>query len=151
MKFLVALFVFSLFGLCIALPSNTDGTSLTERKIPRDCGKFKFKCNKAAGACNNACYFINCVNKGNNRFIYGKSKVDNRVHSGCTTSISSTICKLSPFGQRMWDRQSDNLAAKPLQCDEFPMNAFQQREFKEGTIRNSLRCVNGGENGSEYF
>ncbi|RDL31919.1 uncharacterized protein BP5553_09321 [Venustampulla echinocandica] len=153
MKLLAAFSIYSLLGLCIALPPTTDGASLMERDptlraASRDCGTFKFKCNKAAGACNNACYFINCVNKGNKKFTFGNSPVDNRVHSGCTTSISSTICKLAPLGQRMWDRQSNDIAPKPLQCDEFPMNAFKQAEFKEGTVRNSLRCINGGENGS---
>ncbi|CAG8979639.1 hypothetical protein HYALB_00011523 [Hymenoscyphus albidus] len=120
-------------------------------RAPTDCGTFKFKCNKSAGACNNACYFINCVNKGNNKFTFGPNSVDNRVHSGCTTSRSSTLCKLLPISQRMWDRQPDDLAPKPLQCDEFPMNAFKQDAFKQGdTPRNSLRCINGSQNGSKY-
>lgn len=29
----------------------------------RDCGKFVMYCEKAAGACNNACYHINCFDK----------------------------------------------------------------------------------------
>ncbi|PVI03235.1 hypothetical protein DM02DRAFT_626100 [Periconia macrospinosa] len=118
------------------------------KRAPRDCGTFKFKCARAAGACNNACYYINCVNNKNAQFAWGSSPVDNRIHSGCTTTTKSSLCRLTPFSQRVWDRQPDSNAPKPLQCDEFPMNAFKQTEFKEGTVRNSLRCINGGENGS---
>jgi hypothetical protein len=80
------------------------------------------------------------------RFTSGKSPVNNRVHSGCNTSISKSLCKISPFSMRSWD-QSD--ATKPLQCDEFPMNAFKQAAYVDGTHRNSLRCITGVENGSE--
>lgn len=121
------------------------------KRAPRDCGTFKFKCKNMAGACNNACYYINCVNKGNANFAWGSSPVDNRVHSGCTFTTKASICKLKPFSQRFWDRQLDDVAPKPLQCDEFPMNAFKQTEFQEGTVRNSLRCINGGQNGSMLF
>lgn len=33
-------------------------------------------------------------------------------------------------------------------CDEWPMATVKQDDFKEGTIRNSLRCINGLENTS---
>lgn len=34
--------------------------ALTKRD-ERDCGVFEMDCSRAAGACNNACYHINCV------------------------------------------------------------------------------------------
>ena len=36
--------------------------ALTKRD-GRDCGKFVMFCEKAAAACNNACYHINCIDK----------------------------------------------------------------------------------------
>ena len=34
-----------------------------QKRSGRDCGKFTMSCANAAGACQNACYMINCVNK----------------------------------------------------------------------------------------
>jgi hypothetical protein len=73
--------------------------------------------------------------------------VDNRVHSGCTTTRSGTLCSASPFSMRSWDQSS---SAKPLDCDEFPMNAFRQDAYVDGKHRNSLRCINNGENRSRH-
>lgn len=36
----------------------------------RDCGKFVMYCEKAAGACNNACYHINCFDKNSATMVY---------------------------------------------------------------------------------
>jgi len=36
----------------------------------RDCGKFVMYCENAAGACNNACYHINCVDKSSATMVY---------------------------------------------------------------------------------
>ena len=36
----------------------------------RDCGKFVMFCEKAAAACNNACYHINCVDKNSATMVY---------------------------------------------------------------------------------
>lgn len=36
-------------------------------KRARDCGTFRMPCANAAGACNNACYHIGCVNAGSRR------------------------------------------------------------------------------------
>lgn len=41
--------------------------------MPRDgrgCGKFVMYCEIAAGACNNACYHINCVDKNSVTMVY---------------------------------------------------------------------------------
>jgi hypothetical protein len=83
------------------------------------------------------------------RFTYGEVKrIDNRIHSGCTTSFSGSWCKASPFSMRSWDQA---VSTKPLrlQCDKFPMNAFKQDAYVDGTHRNFLRCIDGSENGSK--
>ena len=36
----------------------------------RDCGKFVMFCEKAAGACNNACYHINCIDETSKTMVY---------------------------------------------------------------------------------
>lgn len=36
----------------------------------RDCGEFVMYCEKAAGACNNACYHINCIDKNSATMVY---------------------------------------------------------------------------------
>lgn len=36
----------------------------------RDCGKFVMYCDNAAGACNNACYHINCFDKNAATMVY---------------------------------------------------------------------------------
>lgn len=33
------------------------------KRAGRDCGKFVMDCSKAQGACNNACYHVNCIDK----------------------------------------------------------------------------------------
>jgi hypothetical protein len=114
----------------------------------RHCGTLKFWCNGAAGACNNACYYINCVKGGDKRFTMGpQTDIDNRVHSGCTTSASKGLCGLSPFSQRFLDRQPYDPKRTDLDCDEFPMAAMQQKPFA-GPVRNSIRCIDKGENRS---
>ncbi|KAF2821921.1 hypothetical protein CC86DRAFT_373160 [Ophiobolus disseminans] len=148
MKFLHSASVVALLlELSYALPQDLEGTSMARpllKKRVQDCGTWRMKCKNAAGACNNACYYINCINGKNNKFAWGPSPVDNRVHSGCTTTASS-LCKSPPFSMRSWDQSND---AKPMDCDEFPMNAFKQQAYKDGTHRNSLRCINNGENRS---
>lgn len=42
------------------------------KRAGRDCGKFVMYCEKAAGACNNACYHINCIDKGTQTMVYDK-------------------------------------------------------------------------------
>ena len=142
-----------LFEQTLAFPYGTEGMSPASpvlQKRARHCGTWKMKCANAAGACNNACYYINCVNNGERRFTNGPSPVDNRIHSGCTTT-NGNICSSTPFSQRTWDRIGDDVAAKPLDCDEFPMNAFKQEAYEDGEYRNSLRCINRQENQSMYY
>ena len=129
----------------------------------RDCGTFVMYCEKAAGACNNACYHINCINKDSEIMVYvryyswyirlansrpsydaSQSNTRNRHQSGCETKDSS-VCNSLPFSQKFKDPLDDDDEAN---CDEWPMASIKQDDFKEGTIRNSLRCIPKSENSS---
>jgi hypothetical protein len=56
-----------------ALPKDYDTEALTRDLLEqrqstsavRDCGTWRMKCKNAAGACNNACYYINCIDNKN--------------------------------------------------------------------------------------
>jgi hypothetical protein len=74
MKLLQSASAFALlFELSLALPKDYDGNALTRDLLERrqdtaavkDCGEWKMKCKNAAGACNNACYYVNCIAKSN--------------------------------------------------------------------------------------
>ncbi|EME83905.1 uncharacterized protein MYCFIDRAFT_195106 [Pseudocercospora fijiensis CIRAD86] len=92
-------------------------------------------------ACNNACYYMNFVkpdfvatydsNTDNNK---------NRIHSGCR-SRDGSVCNKMPFSQRWHDFLGDN-----YNCDEFPMASMKQDDWKAGTVRNSLRCIDANQN-----
>jgi len=112
---------------------------------PRDYGTWEMKCKNAVGACSNARYYVKCIKERDNKFVYGDDPAHSRAHSGCA---AGTICKEMPFSQRLYDPQ--NLTT-PLSCDEFPMAAKKQDDFKPGEIRNALRCINDTENKSKRF
>lgn len=63
-----------LHALSIATSINEVGFRLHPRALVpragRDCGKFVMYCEKAAGACNNACYHINCFDKNSATMVY---------------------------------------------------------------------------------
>ena len=54
-------------AFCTALPNHPppDAALLDTRDVvkraPADCGTFTMFCDKAAGACNNACFHIYCI------------------------------------------------------------------------------------------
>ncbi|KAL8765457.1 MAG: hypothetical protein Q9209_007484 [Squamulea sp. 1 TL-2023] len=114
----------------------------------RDCGKFEMFCEKAAGACNNACYHINCIDKNTETMVFdaGNTNDKNRLQSGCRTDDGS-VCNKLPFSQKLRDpvnsTPGDLTAAN---CDEWPMATTKQDDFLDGNIRNSLRCIVGSEN-----
>lgn len=131
----------------------------------RDCGKFVMYCEKAAGACNNACYHINCFDKNSATMVYvntldrlwltnggssydaGNTNTKNRQQSGCETA-DGAICNKLPFSQRLHDPLNSALGDITVNCDEWPMATTKQVDFKEGTVRNSLRCIHSKENSS---
>ena len=123
--------------------------------LSQHCGVFRMRCDNAAGACNNACYYINCLNGGNNTFVYGPLPgLDNRVECGCKTT-GKALCTAELFAQRIYDQSDAPVSifgrrlGKWLDCDEFPMAAFQQPAFVPGgRPRNSLRCIPARENHS---
>ena len=121
------------------------------RQSGRDCGSYTLDCQGAEGACNNACYHVNCNTKsGSNRdrFTYvgpnAQSEQDkNRQQSGCTAGKNGSPCGNYPFSQKF----RDPALTGSVQCDEWPMASSIQKDFVPGKIRNSLRCIPGGENG----
>lgn len=134
-------------------PSRLD--RLMPRQAPRDCGRYTLNCAGAEGACNNACYHINCnINSGPNRdrFTYvgpnARAEQDkNRQQSGCTAKDGGSVCGNYPFSQKFRDPTLTGI----VQCDEWPMASSIQADFVAGTIRNSLRCIPGGENGGKFI
>lgn len=74
-------------------------------------GIFRMDCNVARGACQNACWFTNCVLKRNNvpnsdMYTNGNpgsgDEAKNRRESGVTIT-NGTPCRHWPFGQKFWD------------------------------------------------
>jgi hypothetical protein len=77
MKLLQSTSVFALlFKFSLALPKDYDGNAIVRDMLEmrqgtaavQDCGEWKMKCKNAAGACNNACYYVNCIAK-NNKYV----------------------------------------------------------------------------------
>ena len=145
-----------------ALPGPFRAPGRLDRMMPRlagrDCGKYTLDCKGAEGACNNACYHINCnTNSGPNRdrFTYVGSNAQaeqdrNRQQSGCTAATGGSVCGNYPFSQKFRDPALTGI----VQCDEWPMASSIQNDIVPGTIRNSLRCIPGSENGGksiEFF
>ena len=127
------------------------------RAAGRDCGSYTLDCKGAEGACNNACYHINCnTNSGANRdrFTYvgpdAQGEQDkNRQQSGCTAGSTGSVCNNFPFSQRF--REPSLALTDNVQCDEWPMASSIQNDFASGTVRNSLRCIPGSENGGKLI
>lgn len=135
-----------------------------------DCGTFVMDCTKAFGACNNACYWQNCIHGGDYTYLdNGERKDDgtkkmeekqdaNRAESGARTGAKRATCKVFPISQRIYDHFIDGEInwdypnALKLETDEWPMAAMTQSDFDNRSPwppRNSLRCIPKRENGSE--
>ncbi|KAL8888575.1 MAG: hypothetical protein Q9192_006154, partial [Flavoplaca navasiana] len=119
------------------------------KRAGRDCGIFQMDCVNAAGACNNACYYKNCINPNGYKMVYDATNTDerNRAQSGCTVGGVS-ICNQLPFSQVFHDPQNKIPGDTSVNCDEWPMATTKQTDFQPGTVRNSLRCIPGSENSS---
>ncbi|THV80329.1 hypothetical protein D6D29_06216 [Aureobasidium pullulans] len=127
------------------------------KRTNRDCGVFRMDCAYVGSACNNACFYQNCVKQdstiryedggGSKRFQWKSDQ--NRVDAGTTTNPSSP-CRMLPLSQRTWDQWPNWEQDDPdLEMDEWPVAAMEQPEFStlgQGTIRNSLRCITAGDN-----
>jgi Deoxyribonuclease NucA/NucB len=127
---------------------------MLHRRAGKDFGTFKVDCAGAEGACNNACYYINCQTRGNpdaNKITYigpnGNNGEDdhNRYESGCQAQQGGSVCGNYPFSQKFIEDQSQ---AGNYDCDEWPPAASQQDPFDKKKYKNSLRCMPQGENRS---
>ncbi|KAK2597376.1 hypothetical protein QQS21_006000 [Conoideocrella luteorostrata] len=135
-----------------------------QARAGQDFGILKFDCKGGEGACNNACYYINCQAPVHNvkdpdKIVYtgpgSKDNDQNRRESGCQArhpqkpndSVTS-VCQAFPYSQKYIpdDKQSQALS---WQCDEWPPASSQQQPFgSQGRAANSLRCMPGPENES---
>lgn len=77
----------------------------------------------------------------------GNTNTKNRQQSGCETA-DGAICNKLPFSQRLHDPLNSALGDITVNCDEWPMATTKQADFKDGTVRNSLRCIPSKENSS---
>lgn len=133
-----------------------------EARAGKDFGVLKFNCKGGEGACNNACYYINCQAQAHkikdaDKIVYtgpnSKDNDQNRRESGCQArhpqkpndSVTS-VCQAFPYSQKFIpDDQQKN--ALSWQCDEWPPASSQQQPFNtQGRVANSLRCMPGPEN-----
>ena len=112
-------------------------------------GKWIFKCQGAEGACNNACFHVNCVDPSTRTMVYdaSNSNDENRNQSGCTAG-GRRICNQMPLSQLFHDPFNSDPGDLSINCDEWPMATIKQSPFTEGKIRNSLRCRPATENSS---
>lgn len=51
------------------------------------------------------------------------------------------ICNKLLFSQRLHDPFNSDLGDQTVNCDEWLMATTKQEDFKDGTVRNSLRCI----------
>ena len=93
-----------------ALSGTIDGSvRMSVRSIAkrdgRDCGKFIMNCEKAAGACNNACYYNNCIDPNGATMVSPRNRSFvlhlNNDNCRCTTNPTTTTTTVT------------NLVAKP--------------------------------------
>ncbi|EOD50469.1 hypothetical protein UCRNP2_2738 [Neofusicoccum parvum UCRNP2] len=108
-------------------------------------------CSKSPEACNNACYYENCVEKKKITYKDSGSDDDNddaRMNSGVGVAPATAVCRTYPIVQKMWDNFPGGIGNKELDTDEWPMAQMLQDDFKQGTIRNTLRCITSGDNRS---
>lgn len=126
-------------------------------------GIMQMDCLVTPEACQNACYYQNCVKgaAGNIEHVtyqvgYEDKEVKdiksrNRIHSGVTVGIGRP-CRTGPFGQKFWDTYPFNPDTwwpgdTFLQTDEWPMAAMYNPDFDKKSAPNSIRCSTGYDNG----
>ncbi|KAK4507470.1 hypothetical protein PRZ48_001205 [Zasmidium cellare] len=132
----------------------TDDKTLVRRssdlvkRVPADRGIAKMNCKTSPQACQNACYYQNCIRGGQQPVYYTEPQphgvnTASRAQAGVELS-SGTPCQWWPFGQRFWNTAT-NLN---LQTDEWPMNTMQRDNFNPAatTPQVSLRCIEGTDN-----
>ncbi|KAL8735471.1 MAG: hypothetical protein Q9181_002814 [Wetmoreana brouardii] len=116
-----------------------------ERRDPaldsHDRGTWHLDCSKAAGACNNACFSVICLQQDTKKMYYdsGDNNGANRKNSGC--DVGGSVCNVMPFSQKLNDPQG---LTKPS-CDEWPMAELKNDNNKAPNV---LRCIDQAENSS---
>ena len=117
--------------------------AVERRDDPHDRGTWHLNCDKAGGACNNACWSIICLQQDTRKMYYdpGNNNEDNRIASGC--DAGGSVCNTMPFSQKLNDPQK---LTKPS-CDEWPMAETKQDQKSNPNV---LRCIDQSENSCEY-
>ncbi|GIZ42776.1 hypothetical protein CKM354_000603100 [Cercospora kikuchii] len=137
------------------------------KRAPAYRGTMMMDCKKSREACQNACWYQNCMMGAQGSatavtYTYGGNDdgtpeyAQNRVESGVATSGSGTPCGLWPFGQLFWDPYPFHLQVNPddpslpprdsqleLQTDEWPMANWENPTFDPtaNPSQHSLRCI----------
>ncbi|KAL8991387.1 MAG: hypothetical protein Q9169_007879, partial [Polycauliona sp. 2 TL-2023] len=164
MKFLA---IGLLFFQSMAIGSSTPEVAApTERlhsrdvvKRARDCGVFTMTCeNAAAWRTSQRDYGVSgpplqeppkcLMRRVEDRYDATNDDTRNRVQSGCQASNGRSACNSAPFSQAFHDPQDNRPGDKTINCDEWPMAITRQNDFVPGQVRNSLRCIDQGENSS---
>ena len=115
---------------------------VVERRNPTDShdrGTWHLDCTKAAGACNNACFSVVCLQQDTKKMYFdsGSNNDANRKSSGC--QAPNSVCNAMPFSQKLNDPQE----LKKPSCDEWPMAEVKNDNNKAPNV---LRCIEQSEN-----
>jgi hypothetical protein len=131
-------------------------------------GVMQMNCLEAPEACQNACYFQDCVQGANGditkyEYKYGDGNPRtanlNRVQSGVTTNHGRP-CRNWPLAQRFWDSYQfttmpNVISTDPstsLETDEWPMASMHNEPFDTSAdpsvAQHSLRCITQASNGA---
>ncbi|KAF2211685.1 hypothetical protein CERZMDRAFT_98114 [Cercospora zeae-maydis SCOH1-5] len=137
------------------------------KRAPAYRGTMMMDCKKAREACQNACWYQNCMMGAQGSatpwtYTYGGNDdgtaeyAQARVESGVATTGSGTPCSAWPFGQLFWDPYPFHLQVNPddptqpprdsqmeLQTDEWPMANWENPTFDPtaNPPQHSLRCI----------
>lgn len=147
---------------------TTDDTTLVRRangieKRAAFRGTMQIDCLEAPEACQNACWYQNCLMNAQGdttkvKYQDGgrntKRDSGNRLLSGVTTN-RGRACTTWPFGQKFWDTYQFNpnpkeASEKYLETDEWPMASFENPASFDPTAdppQHTLRCITGQSNG----
>ncbi|KJX99068.1 hypothetical protein TI39_contig374g00031 [Zymoseptoria brevis] len=96
------------------------------KRAPGYRGIGKMDCKFSPQACQNMCYYQNCMRTGRVMYTEPGHKA-NRAQAGVAVD-KGTPCRTTPFSQKFWDPRGIS-AALDLETDEWPMNSFQRDDF----------------------
>lgn len=132
-------------------PDDTDSEPLSNKKAR----KFIMNCAQYPEACENACFYHNCV-KGVKGDVLKEYRVGVRNQQTEQRKVSGVEvdegrpCSTGPFGQKFWDGYpgADDPAFK-METDEWPMASFLLDDEEADSI--SLGCIPRSHNGAAGF